>query len=140
MTKQEKIIVSAYTGVLMCDFDDVHEYIQKKLGRPVYTHELADKGIQKEVKEKSHEDFLEICNREELEQNWIPCSERLPEENGQYLITIKYKHVNDSYEDVYAEHGEWLDGKWDMFCFGHCGEVEDIIAWMPLPPCYKGDE
>lgn len=70
--------------------------------------------------------------------DWIPCNERLPEENGQYLITIKYKHVNNSYEDIYAEHGEWLDGKWDMFCFGHCGEVEDIIAWMPLPePTYK---
>ena len=40
---------------------------------------------------------------------WIPCSERLPEEDGQYLITVKYKHVNDSYEDVYAEHGEWHD-------------------------------
>ena len=68
---------------------------------------------------------------------WIPCTERLPEEDGQYLITVKYKHVNDSYEDVYAEHGEWYDGRWDMFCFGHCGEVEDIIAWMPLPEPYK---
>ena len=65
MTKQEKIIVSAYTGVLMCDFDDVNEYIQKKLGRPVFTHELADKDIQKEIEEKTKEDFLEICNREE---------------------------------------------------------------------------
>lgn len=70
---------------------------------------------------------------------WIPCSERLPEEDGQYLITVKYKHVNDSYEDIYAEHGEWYDGRWDMFCFGHCGEVEDIIAWMPLPEPYKKD-
>ncbi len=67
MTKREKIIVSAYTGVLMCDFDDVHKYIQKKLGRPVFTHELSDKGIQKEIEEKSKEDFLEICNREEPE-------------------------------------------------------------------------
>lgn len=74
MTKQEKIIVSAYTGVLMCDFDDLHEYIQKKFGRPVFTHELADKGIQKEVEEKSKKEFLEICNREEPEQmkgKWI---------------------------------------------------------------------
>ena len=74
MTKQEKIIVSAYTGVLMCDFDDLHEYIQKKFGRPVFTHELADKGIQKEVEEKSKEEFLEICNREEPERKkgkWI---------------------------------------------------------------------
>ena len=73
-------------------------------------------------------------------QRWIPCSERLPEEDGQYLITVKYKHVNDSYEDVYAEHGDWFDGKWDMFCFEHCGEVEDIIAWMPLPEPYKDGE
>ena len=67
---------------------------------------------------------------------WIPCSERLPEENGQYLITVKYVHV-DGYDDIYAEHGEWTDGKWDMFCFGHCGKVENIIAWMPLPKPYK---
>ena len=68
-------------------------------------------------------------------QKWIPCSERLPEENGQYLITVKYVHV-DGYDDIYAEHGEWTDGKWDMFCFGHCGKVENIIAWMPLPEPY----
>ncbi len=30
MTKEEKIIVSAYTGVLMCTFSDMHEYIEKK--------------------------------------------------------------------------------------------------------------
>lgn len=72
-----------------------------------------------------------------LEQTtWIPCSERLPEENGQYLITVKYKPEAD-YENIYAEHGEWTDGRWDMFCFGHCGEVEDIIAWMPLPEPYE---
>ena len=64
-------------------------------------------------------------------QRWIPCSERLPEEDGQYLVTVRYKHV-DGYEDVYAEYGEWCNGNWDMFCFGHCGEVESILAWMPL--------
>ena len=80
---------------------------------------------------------LEILPSAQPEQHWILCSDRLPEENGQYLITVKYKHVNDSYEDVYAEHGEWLDGEWDMFCFGHCGEVEDIIAWLPLPEPYR---
>lgn len=68
MTKQEKIVVSAYTGTLMCNFDDVHEYIEKKLGRPVYTHELADKRVWDEIKEKTEEDFLEICKREEPEQ------------------------------------------------------------------------
>lgn len=70
---------------------------------------------------------------------WIPCSKRLPEEDGQYLITVKYKPEAD-YENIYAEHGEWHDGRWDMFCFGHCGEVEDIVAWMPLPEPYEPQE
>lgn len=72
------------------------------------------------------------------EQRWIPCSERLPEESGQYIITVKYVHV-DGYEDLYAEHGEWDGDRWDMFCLGHCGEVEGIIAWMPLPEPYQED-
>ena len=45
MTKQERIIVSAYTGFLMCDYDDLHKYIEEKVGRPVWTHELADPKI-----------------------------------------------------------------------------------------------
>ena len=82
-------------------------------------------------------DWLKELKQLKEQTRWIPVSERLPEEDGQYLITVKYKHVNDSYEDVYAEQGEWYDGRWDMFCFGHCGEVEEIIAWMPLPAPYK---
>lgn len=61
MTKQEKIVVSAYTGVLMCDFSDLHEYIEKKLGRPVWTHELASEEVQKEIRQKTKDDFLELC-------------------------------------------------------------------------------
>ena len=61
MTKREKQIVSAYTGVLMCDLDDLYEYIQELLGRPVWTHELADHDVQETIKEKSKAEFLEIC-------------------------------------------------------------------------------
>ena len=83
----------------------------------------------------TEDDFIRTL---QPEPHWIPVTERLPEENGQYLITVKYKHV-DGYEDVYAEHGEWEDGKWDMFGLGHCGEVENILAWMPLPEPYTED-
>ena len=61
MTDRERVVVSAYTGFLMCDFDDVHQYIQEKLGRPVWTHELADKAIQNEIREKTRPDFLALC-------------------------------------------------------------------------------
>lgn len=65
MTHREKVIVSAFTGILMCDFSDVHEYIEKILGRPVWTHQLADEKIWNEIKEASKSDFIAICKAEE---------------------------------------------------------------------------
>lgn len=61
MTEKERIIVSAYTGTLMCDFEKVHEYIEAKLGRPVFTHEMAIKEVQNEIHEKTKADFLALC-------------------------------------------------------------------------------
>ncbi len=64
MTDKEKAIVMAYTGVAMLTgekFGVFHEYIEKILGRPVYTHELAYKSVYEQIKEKSKNDFLEIC-------------------------------------------------------------------------------
>ncbi len=64
MTKQERVIVSAYTGFLMCDFSDIHEYIEKIMGRPVWTHELAMKSVMDEIRQKSKPDFLALCQGE----------------------------------------------------------------------------
>ena len=57
MTKQERVIVSAYTGFLMCNFGDMHEYIEKIMGRPVWTHELAMKPIMDEIKRKTTKSY-----------------------------------------------------------------------------------
>ena len=61
MTKEEKIIVSAYTGVLMCNFNDLHQYIEKKLGKSVFTHELGDKSVWDSIKKATREDFIKLC-------------------------------------------------------------------------------
>jgi hypothetical protein len=60
MTKREAAIVSAFTGILIGKFDDMHRYIEKILDRPVFTHELASKRLAYEIKEKSKADFIEI--------------------------------------------------------------------------------
>lgn len=65
MTLQERIIVSAYTGYLMCDFSKVHEYIEKTLGRPVWTHELADVRVKEEIRDKTRDAFLALCGNED---------------------------------------------------------------------------
>ena len=140
MNEREKAIVTAYTGITMLQGEGLnafYKYLDELFGRPVYTHEipiLAD-----EIKKRSRDDFIALCRKTEPEQKWYRTIDRPPEENGQYIITVKYKH-EDGYDDIYAEHGEWCDGKWDMFCLGHCGEVESIIAWMPLPEPYREEQ
>ena len=66
MTTAEKIVVSAYTGYLMCDFDLMHQYIEKVMGRPVYVHELGSETFNHELMEKVKPDFLKICSGEEV--------------------------------------------------------------------------
>ena len=60
MDKKEAAIVTAYTGFLIGSFRDAHEYMQKILKRPLYTHELAIKEIWDEIRDESKEDFLNI--------------------------------------------------------------------------------
>lgn len=56
------------------------------------------------------------------EQRWIPCSERLPDQNGKYLVVGRQKAINI----LKFDGGRWY-GKWG------------VVAWMPLPDCYQGD-
>ena len=67
MTDHERAIITAYTGITMLagnKFQIFHKYIEDILGRPVFTHELADPAVWKEIKEKSKKDFLELCSGE----------------------------------------------------------------------------
>jgi NTP pyrophosphatase (non-canonical NTP hydrolase) len=68
MTDREKAIIMAYTGTCMLTeekFHIFHEYIEDLMGRPVFTHELANKKVQDEIKEKSKVDFLKLCDEPE---------------------------------------------------------------------------
>ena len=62
MTKEDCTIVSAYTGINMLigsDLDYFYKYVDKLIGREVWTHELP--GLADEIKEKSKADFLKLC-------------------------------------------------------------------------------
>ena len=60
MTKKEAAIISAYTGIFLGEFSDMHEYIEQILGRPVFTHQLANEDINNEIKNKSRDDFMSL--------------------------------------------------------------------------------
>lgn len=82
---------------------------------------------------------IEIVNQVEQEHNngWIACSERLPEEGTEVIVTDKNGSV---WSDIYFDYKDeedaspcfhrWDDEMWQCF-------TPDVLAWMPLPQPYK---
>ena len=61
LTPKQAIIITGYTGIMAVpDFSIVHADIEKRLGRPVWTHEFASKALWEEIKEKYRKDFLSL--------------------------------------------------------------------------------
>lgn len=61
MTREEAILLSAYTGFLLVpDFSEVHKFCEDTLGRPIWTHEFADDDVQKEIQEKLRPQIVEL--------------------------------------------------------------------------------
>ena len=66
----------------------------------------------------------------ETQPQWIPCSERLPDESGKYLVTIRYEDGYDTDLFKYNSHWrEWNDGE----MYGG-----NVIAWQQKPQPWEG--
>jgi hypothetical protein len=62
------------------------------------------------------------------ETQWIPCSERLPEDNTDVIVCF--------YSGTVTEMRYWGNGIFQGI-YEHTTKV--IVAWMPLPEPYKGE-
>lgn len=86
----------------------------------------------------------------EIEENhngWIPCSERLPEKYGDYLVAWKPLHM--SAEDIAKKVGREIPHFYEIVEYDPddealwIGSIEqaqreyEIIAWRPLPEPYQ---
>ena len=72
---------------------------------------------------------------QDAEPKWIPCSERLPEPNVYVLMTTAWGSVTIG-ERIYPAINNTV-------YFIHDGttnaELDDVVAWMPLPSPYRGE-
>ena len=86
-------------------------------------------------------DALKELPSAQPEQRWIPCSERMPEEDHwlggsgkqfseQVLVTI----ANYDNDDIWVYVANTIDGEWILDLPRYC----EVIAWMPLPEPWKG--
>ena len=86
-------------------------------------------------------DKIEHAPTIEPEQRWIPCSERLPNTNGIYIVT---RRISDGFECRNITDACYFDGSntWhDDTRVNHKRKyLADVLAWMPLPEPYREDK
>lgn len=80
--------------------------------------------------------------------DWIPCSERLPEEDlwtgmgKQFSNSVLMTMYDKNDEDLIVDYGHTTDGEWySETADEYIESIADwkVVAWMPLPEPYKGE-
>ena len=87
-------------------------------------------------------DWLEELKSLREKSKWIPCSERLPENDIKEVLVwfeFRYGAYNRPYQTIGISYT--YKGKWRGLINGE-SEWKDlkVIAWMPLQEPYKEDE
>ena len=76
---------------------------------------------------------------------WIPVTERLPEENGMYLVTMtekaKAEELGFDLDEIEVSKMRYNSNGWQLprHIPSWINEVvkDEVIAWMPVPEPYK---
>jgi len=78
-------------------------------------------------------------------QQWIPCSERLPDKEGEYLVTFNDKWCGPKVRTLW--YGTPFDiiidkDKWVFYCdkgygFETFAPGKPVVAWMRMPDPYN---
>lgn len=82
---------------------------------------------------------IEVINS----MRWIPCSERLPEDQRHVIVYVPpddtyLGYVGMAYYTYSINGGMWCGT--DGNIYGAIGKIRNPVAWMPLPEPYKRGE
>lgn len=149
------------------DINLLYKYAEERLGYPVMTHDMANEKFWKDLKHEAENDFFDLCmnasisDMKELSSaqpedkcsecdawnqyknyprpHWIPCSEKLPEEEY-VLISKKPSKISGSKwcVTIAIRMADPRSGKvnWRDIGFGVIPD-DNVLAWMPRPKPWK---
>lgn len=112
----------------LIDADALHDALRKK---KKWVVRYGDKHSEGYTSDQVHFAINDAPTVEERQKgNWIPCSERLPNEDEEVLV---YLYGDTPYLAYVDSKGRWCT---DNFLVG---EDHSPLAWMPLPQPYLGN-
>ena len=106
--------ITRYKNGNFGNFDGVEYYIKKRKAIEIVKQEA----------EKFGTDINVVSN------GWIPCSERLPEESGTYIVNAIENSI------IHITFAKWMPRmkKWNLT---GCRSYWKVNAWQPLPEPFK---
>lgn len=148
-----------FKDLKVIDKVDIREQI-RRLRQYVtdYRHPFHNRGVEiygtDKVLEEAADTIELFCKKfnEKINSNWIPCSERLPEERESIFAKFKgtdkwksamFEKISDEV-NVTVEYADGtrkvetlrtIDGKWNATC--RVAKFK-VVAWQPLPEEYHG--
>ena len=128
LESQGEIPYYVYSNLIDCiDTLEQEPTTKNDLGVDCISREQAKEAIRYKFKDlPSRVEINTILNElpsvTPQEPRWIPVTERLPKENGGYLVAVKQGYVTTAL---------WV---------GSAEKWKEITAWMPLPEPYGEDK
>ena len=98
-------------------------YVMKNI-KHLLVDVIGNKNNEKEL------DMAISALEHQLNGGWIPVSERLPKEDGNYLVTMKHKEFNQTRVTSMDFNGEFLFNDYFEKAWW------EVTAWQPLPEPY----
>ena len=131
--------VSAIEAVSSVDTSEAKEYILSELSDLLEEYsELNENGLHDPKWCGVREAYGIVKNVPFVDssQEWIPCSERLPDNDE--LMLVNYIDPRPEAMDIWIGWHE-MENVWYIDGELHSNELgNEVIAWMPLPKPWKG--
>lgn len=82
-------------------------------------------------------DYIDAAPTIKPEPQWIPCSEKLPEDGRQVLVYARSVHFALAKYDEMREADGTYEKQWVTFdAWKPFYKIKEVVAWMPLPESF----